>query len=187
MRPSHHSNYVSASESPASSSSRCFLARLFLCLSPSIRGWNYLSLHTTSFVVFLLCVFLLPHWENASRLLNYRSQVACQQQKWFNTPLKIHLAVLTMNISKAASSGPPKRERTEQPSHTCFWTTGRSVQPFILFLHLSVLLWCSILILIRRIWCHASLSCHFLACLSNYGCLGGFWLQKEAKVSIYNL
>lgn len=108
------------------------LLRLFLPLaSPpeSVDETICLSIR-----VLLLCFFfvlLLPHWENASRLLNYRNQVACQQQKWSNTPLKIHLAVLTMNIIKAASSGPPKRERTEQLSHTCFWTTGCSVQPFV--------------------------------------------------------
>lgn len=81
-------------------------ARFFLVMSP---------------VKFFCCVSSLcpplPHWANASPLLNYRSGVAGQQQKWFNTPLKIHLAVLTANTAEAASCTPPKRKRTEERPH----------------------------------------------------------------------
>lgn len=84
---------------------------------PPIREKNYLFVspyyyyYSILLPQLLLCFFfasLLPHWENTSCLLNYRSQVACQQQMLFNTPLKIHPPVLTMNIIKAASCGPPE-------------------------------------------------------------------------------
>lgn len=75
----------------------------------------------TSPVKFCCCVSSLcpplPHGANASPLLNYRSGVAGQQQKWFNTPLKIHLTVLTANTAEAASCTPPKRKRTEERPH----------------------------------------------------------------------
>lgn len=148
MRPTHHSNYLNESESPTYSSSCCVSVCFFLPLSPN--PWLKLFV-CLSMLVLLLCFFFvsfLSHWENTSRLLNYRSQVACQQQKWFNTPLKIHLAVFTMNIIEAASCGPPKSKRTGELLHSCFRTTGRSVEPFTSFLLLYICF--SILIVIRR-------------------------------------
>lgn len=88
---------------PGTAGSCCSSACFFRVMSP---------------VKFFCCVSSLcpplPHWANASPLLNYRSGVAGQQQKWFNTPLKIHLAVLTANTAEAASCTPPKRKRTEE-------------------------------------------------------------------------
>lgn len=99
-----------------------------------IHGWNYLFV---SPCWFFCCVSSLCPFSNTEKTFPVCWIIEVKllaNSKSGSAPLKIYLAVLTMNIIKAASCGPPKTKRTEEPSHSCFRATV-----LLSLLHLSSL------------------------------------------------